>query len=437
MPTAIPRSRRNWLCRSGEPQQPRQAIARYNANGTLDTSFGGGDGTASVDLGGLDYAYTLTVQSDGRVVAAGLSLRSTNQYTIGLARFNADGSLDTSFDTDGWRIDDFGVTGNTLAYDVAVANDGRVVIAGKTGADFAVAAYDGGRERLYAQQDANYNVTSVTDAYGAVKERYLYDPYGAVTYNTAAWGSQASSNHSWVYMHQGLRYDVTATLYDGRNRVYDAELGRFTSADPIGYADGMNRYQAYASSPATLVDPSGLFVPDAVKVAGAVAVADGPQPGPADIIAGGVLLCGLGYQGGKLLAPAIVAPAPGYYPPLGPGYIPQPGWDGQPGAVASGDGPTSQPSAGANNPTSQPSPATQPSSQNLTNNVGKMADKFGCSPKNIKDAIHAVKKGMKAGGPKKNPDVQVDLDTGEVYPEVGDGTVGDSIGNIHDHLPDE
>ena len=79
------------------------AVMRYNVDGTIDTSFGGGDGTASLDLGGLDYAYTLTVQSDGRVVAAGLSLRSGGQYTIGIARFLADGTTDTSFDTDGGR----------------------------------------------------------------------------------------------------------------------------------------------------------------------------------------------------------------------------------------------------------------------------------------------------------------------------------------------
>jgi len=37
-------------------------------------------------------------------------------------------------------------------------------------------------------------------------------------------------------------------------------------------------------------------------------------------------------------------------------------------------------------------------------------------------------------GKERNPDVEVDLNTGEIYPKVPDGGIGDSIGNIYDHL---
>ena len=63
------------------------AVARYNANGSLDASFGDG-GKVTTDLTSLDYAQAVAVQSDGKIVAAGYS---NNNFA--LARYNADGSL--------------------------------------------------------------------------------------------------------------------------------------------------------------------------------------------------------------------------------------------------------------------------------------------------------------------------------------------------------
>ncbi|MEM9202824.1 MAG: RHS repeat-associated core domain-containing protein [Actinomycetota bacterium] len=58
------------------------------------------------------------------------------------------------------------------------------------------------------------------------------------------------------------------------------------------------------------------------------------------------------------------------------------------------------------------------------------------STKEVKDAIHEIKRNLPRGGPVRNPDVEVDIVTGEVYPKLPDGTLGDSIGNIFDELPD-
>lgn len=56
----------------------------------------------------------------------------------------------------------------------------------------------------------------------------------------------------------------------------------------------------------------------------------------------------------------------------------------------------------------------------------------------VKDAIHAAKgkylKGSYTKGGERNPDVEVDLKTGEIYPRYEDGHFGDSIGNIHGYL---
>jgi uncharacterized delta-60 repeat protein len=74
------------------------ALARYNANGTLDTGFDG-DGKVITDMGSsYDYGSSVIQQVDGKLVVAGYS-DSNNDFA--LARYNADGSLDTSFDGDG------------------------------------------------------------------------------------------------------------------------------------------------------------------------------------------------------------------------------------------------------------------------------------------------------------------------------------------------
>lgn len=74
--------------------------------------------------------------------------------------------------------------------------------------------------------------------------------------------------------------------------------------------------------------------------------------------------------------------------------------------------------------------------QELTKNTKKLANIFGCSEVEIKRAIHTVKRnGLPTSGYRRNPDVQIDPQTGEVYPEIESGGVGDSIGNILDYLP--
>jgi uncharacterized delta-60 repeat protein len=74
----------------------RFALARYNPDGTLDTGFGGGDGKVMTNFTtGDDFAFGLAIQSDGKIVAVGRAGGSGG--VIALARYNADGSLDTTF----------------------------------------------------------------------------------------------------------------------------------------------------------------------------------------------------------------------------------------------------------------------------------------------------------------------------------------------------
>ena len=107
---------------------------RYNADGTLDTSFDS-DGIVTTDFGpGDDRAFSVVVQPDGKILVAGDSDNGSN-IDFALVRYNADGSLDTSFDGNGRLITDFG-SGDDRGYSVALQPDGKIVVAGRTGNGF-------------------------------------------------------------------------------------------------------------------------------------------------------------------------------------------------------------------------------------------------------------------------------------------------------------
>ena len=130
------------------------ALARYNADGSLDTSFSG-DGKLTKDIaGGQDYAYGVVVQPDGKIVAVGSAeVNAASFYTrFTVVRFNPDGSLDNGFGTAGVVSTDFFGTENA-ATSVALQADGRIVVAGS--------AHDGVGRRFAL---ARYNVDGSLDA---------------------------------------------------------------------------------------------------------------------------------------------------------------------------------------------------------------------------------------------------------------------------------
>ena len=114
-------------------------------------------------------------------------------------------------------------------------------------------------QRLYACQDANFNVTSITDTTGSVEERYLYDPYGNLTAMNGSWAVISSSAYSWSFMFQDLMTDVTTRVVTGRTRDYTTLLGSWLQRDLIQYTDSANLYLFEVLNPLNSVDPFGLI----------------------------------------------------------------------------------------------------------------------------------------------------------------------------------
>jgi uncharacterized delta-60 repeat protein len=121
----------------------RDAVsARYNADGSLDSSFGI-DGLVVTDFGGRNFASAVTMQLDGRVVVAGFD-DFPPYYDFALARYEADGQIDVTFGRDGRILTEFG--GNSWINALAIQADGKIVAAGyvrsPSGADFVLVRYD-------------------------------------------------------------------------------------------------------------------------------------------------------------------------------------------------------------------------------------------------------------------------------------------------------
>jgi uncharacterized delta-60 repeat protein len=115
------------------------AIARYNADGTPDNTFGG-DGKVTTQLTARhDAATAVAIQSDGKIVAAGAANDDT---FFALARYDGDGTLDNTFDGDGMTMTDF-TRGPDFAWDVAIQPDAKIVTTGQAASRFGLARYHG------------------------------------------------------------------------------------------------------------------------------------------------------------------------------------------------------------------------------------------------------------------------------------------------------
>lgn len=107
-------------------------VLRYEANGSLDNSFGN-SGIVTTAFGqDSDYAMSLAIQNDGKIIVAGYSYYDYSNYLyseFALVRYNSDGSLDNSFGNSG-KLTIAPTLGTNECHDIVIQDDGKIVLFG-------------------------------------------------------------------------------------------------------------------------------------------------------------------------------------------------------------------------------------------------------------------------------------------------------------------
>ena len=112
------------------------ALVRYNIDGSLDSTFGTMGKVITTLADSNFYGNSIAIQSDGKLILVGTFL---NDFI--LIRYNINGSLDSSFGTNGKVITDFS-GGKDIGKCIAIQADGKIIVAGSSGGDIALARYN-------------------------------------------------------------------------------------------------------------------------------------------------------------------------------------------------------------------------------------------------------------------------------------------------------
>lgn len=129
------------------PSDEDFALARYNADGTPDTSFSGDGRLTTAFSTKNDGAGDVIVTRSGKYVAAGQASNAAGGFEFAVARYDTSGSLDTTFGGDGRQTTAFGTTGDDIGSGVREQSDGKLVVSGEatpggsTGSDFGLVRY--------------------------------------------------------------------------------------------------------------------------------------------------------------------------------------------------------------------------------------------------------------------------------------------------------
>jgi RHS repeat-associated protein len=231
------------------------------------------------DHGDMTYDGTHQYKWDafGRlreVRSAGGTLQATYYYDADHRRVRKDfvSGTDLDFLYDGWRAIEIRKTATQLPYFQSIIGN---YLDEQLEADYNGGTPDatctGAGDAAYGiQNNALFSVYAVTRPDKSINSAFEYDPYGyptrlidgndgdtTVNFNsndTRAAGIGSTFLHSYT----GQTFDPESGLYYYKRRYYHPTLGRFSSRDPIGYADGAHLYQYVRGNPTLSSDPMGL-----------------------------------------------------------------------------------------------------------------------------------------------------------------------------------
>jgi uncharacterized delta-60 repeat protein len=127
-------------CNIGDNYNKDFCIARFNSDGTLDTSFGSSGKVIQPIGSSIDEGYSLAIQPDGKILLRG-SCDNGSNLDFCIARFNSNGTLDTTFGFSGKVIQPIGSFGD-YGLSLAIQPDGKILLGGYCAGDFCIARFN-------------------------------------------------------------------------------------------------------------------------------------------------------------------------------------------------------------------------------------------------------------------------------------------------------
>jgi uncharacterized delta-60 repeat protein len=206
---------------SGNPDSDF-VLVRFNTNGTIDYPFGSsGISHTGVD-GSQSYANALAIQPDGKLVAVGAVDNGTND-DFAMIRCKTNADMDSTFGFNG-QVSTSLSAGDDIAYSVALQTDGKIVVAGRSGGDFALTRY-----KINGTLDSTFGtygkVTTSLTSYSDCAFKVAIQPNGKIV------AAGAANNLFGV-----VRYNSDGTLDSlfGTNGIFKQSVGGWPS-----YAKGL------------------------------------------------------------------------------------------------------------------------------------------------------------------------------------------------------
>lgn len=219
------------------------ALARYDATGSLDPTFGSGGKTTTTFSVSADVAFSVAIDGSDRIVVAGYSTNGSS-HDFAVARYDASGNLDSTFGSGGKVTTDIGSL-NDEGRSVAIDGSGRIVVAGSvwTGYtyDFALVRYDASGN-LDPTFGSGGTVTTPVGASDDVLLSLAIDGSGRIVV----------AGQSNVAINNGLDLDVALVRYDASGNL-DPTFG---NGGKVTTAIGSSEDTAFSVA----IDDSGRIV---------------------------------------------------------------------------------------------------------------------------------------------------------------------------------